>query len=92
MADDAFDPDHPWRTPGSTGAPLSGKAPKKLSDADIDKAVSMKPPPPPSASVAAGEPQRADYPDAISYNLAMKKWAGKQTKAPSTGKSVSGKY
>jgi hypothetical protein len=79
----------PWRTPGSTGAPLSGPAPKKYSDAEITAAVQSKPAAPPSASVASGEPQRADFPDAISYNLAYKRWAAKQSTPSVMNKGVS---
>ena len=60
----------PWRTPGSTGAPLNGPAPKKYSNSEIDAAIAKKPAPPPTASKASGEPQREDFNDAISYNLA----------------------
>ena len=94
----ADDDETPWRTPGSTGAPLNGPAPKKYSDAEIDAAVNSKPAAGQTASKASGEPQMSDYPgNPVGYNLAYKKWAAKQVGVPGAGykspaaKSVSSK-
>ncbi len=68
MADSDIDPNAPWNSSLSN-------AKKRRTDEETDAAVRSKPATVAKAASEEDEPDRGNFNNSISYNLAMKKWA-----------------